>query len=203
MSKPNNDGSEGPFEPYAQRSYPSTTTFKPNILAGKSAFVTGGGSGICYRELVTAEIQSCSLVANDAHYASPLPPSGIVEVLMLHGASVAIMGRKADRLNAAAKALSESTGGKCVATPGDVRDYDDVTKAIESAVSQLNNRLDFVVCGAAGNFLAPIDGISPKGFKTVQEIDLLGTYHTVKASLPHLKKSHGSYLHISATLHYR
>lgn len=123
---------------------------------------------------------------------------------MTHGASVAIMGRKADRLAAAAQALNESTGGKCVATPGDVRSFEDVGKAVESAVTQLDRgRLDMVVCGAAGNFLAPIDGISPKGFKTVQEIDLMGTYHTVKATLPHLKKSHGAYIHISATLHYR
>ena len=35
------------------------------------------------------------------------------------------------------------------------------------------------------------------------EIDLLGTYHTIKATLPHLRKTKGAYLHISATLHYR
>lgn len=163
-----------PAEAFAPRSVPSSTTFKPNILAGKVLFCTGGGSGICYR---------------------------IVEVLLAHGATAAIMGRKADRLQSAAEALSKSTGRKCIATAGDVRKFEDVERAVGECVKQFG-RLDMVVCGAAGNFLAPIEGISPNGFRTVQEIDLLGTYHTVKATLEHLKRSHGSYVHISATLHY-
>ncbi len=75
--------------------------------------------------------------------------------------------------------------------------------------------------GAAGNFLAPIQGLSENGFKTVIEIDVvspkrrhrcntlttslrqLGTYNTVKATLPHVRKTKGSYIHVSATLHYR
>lgn len=35
------------------------------------------------------------------------------------------------------------------------------------------------------------------------DIDLLGTYNTIKATLPLVRQSHGAYLHISATLHYR
>lgn len=112
------------------------------------------------------------------------------------------MGRKVDRLTSAAQSLSDSTRQKCIPTPGDVRNYEDVVKAVEATVKQFG-RLDFVICGAAGNFLAPIENISPKGFKTVMDIDLVGTYHTVKASLEHLKKSHGAYLHVSATLHYQ
>jgi peroxisomal 2,4-dienoyl-CoA reductase len=37
----------------------------------------------------------------------------------------------------------------------------------------------------------------------VIDIDLLGTYNTIKATLPLIRESRGSYLHISATLHYR
>lgn len=51
--------------------------------------------------------------------------------------------------------------------------------------------------------LTPIAGLSPNGFKTVIDIDLLGTYNTIKATLDALRESKGSYLHISATLHYR
>lgn len=57
--------------------------------------------------------------------------------------------------------------------------------------------------GAAGNFLAPISGLSENAFRTVLEIDTLGTYNTIKATLPHIRASHGAYIHISATLHYR
>lgn len=57
--------------------------------------------------------------------------------------------------------------------------------------------------GAAGNFLAPISGLSERAFRIVIEIDLLGTYNTLKATLPLVRSSQGSYVHISATFHYR
>lgn len=43
--------------------------------------------------------------------------------------------------------------------------------------------------GAAGNFLAPITQLSSNAFKSVMDIDVLGSYNTVKATLPHLVKS--------------
>jgi len=51
--------------------------------------------------------------------------------------------------------------------------------------------------------LAPISGLSENAFKTVIDIDLLGTYNTLKATLPAIRQSKGSYIHISATLHSR
>ena len=43
--------------------------------------------------------------------------------------------------------------------------------------------------GAAGNFLAPISQLSSNGFKSVMDIDVLGSYNTLKATLPSLLKS--------------
>ena len=43
--------------------------------------------------------------------------------------------------------------------------------------------------GAAGNFLAPISQLSPNAFKSVMDIDVLGSYNTLKATLPELLKS--------------
>lgn len=51
--------------------------------------------------------------------------------------------------------------------------------------------------------LAPISGLSERAFKTVIDIDLLGTYNTLKATLPAIRESKGSYVHISANLHTR
>lgn len=59
-----------------------------------------------------------------------------------------------------------------------------------------------LTAAAAGNFLAPISGMSENAFRTVMEIDTIGTYNTLKATLPHVRKTKGAYLHISATLHY-
>jgi peroxisomal 2,4-dienoyl-CoA reductase len=49
--------------------------------------------------------------------------------------------------------------------------------------------LTAIRAGAAGNFLASMDQISPNAFKTVIDIDLLGSYNTVKATLPYIVKS--------------
>lgn len=59
--------------------------------------------------------------------------------------------------------------------------------------------------GAAGNFIAPLEGLSPNAFKSVIDIDVLGTFNTVKATIPHLLRSScGSprILYVSATFHY-
>lgn len=69
--------------------------------------------------------------------------------------------------------------------------------------------------GAAGNFVAPISGLSSNAFKTVMEIDVLGTFNTVKATIPYLVESAkrnpnpspdgltgGRIMAVSATFHY-
>lgn len=69
--------------------------------------------------------------------------------------------------------------------------------------------------GAAGNFIAPISAMSPNAFKAVMDIDVLGTFNTIKATIPYLiesaqKNPHpgpggatgGRILFVSATFHY-
>ncbi|KAI0762330.1 NAD(P)-binding protein [Fomes fomentarius] len=153
----------------------STAVFKPDIFKGKVLFCTGGGSGIC---------------------------KGMTEAVLRHGAKAAIVGRKLDRLQAAANELASSTASECIAVQADVRNPKQLQDAVAKTVEKFG-RIDFVVCGAAGNFLAPISKLSENGFKTVIEIDTIGTYNTIKATLPHLRASKGSYIHVSATLHYR
>lgn len=43
--------------------------------------------------------------------------------------------------------------------------------------------------GAAGNFLASIEQLSVNAFKSVMDIDILGSYNTLKATLPYLTES--------------
>ncbi|KPV77714.1 uncharacterized protein RHOBADRAFT_41710 [Rhodotorula graminis WP1] len=152
----------------------TVSVFKPDVFAGKVAFVTGGGSGICY---------------------------GIVKQLMAHGCNAAIFGRRQKNIEDAAAALSKDTGKKCIGISGDVRKLDTLQEAIKRTVAEFG-RIDFVVAGAAGNFLSPLAGLSANAFKTVLEIDTLGTYHTFKATIDELCKTKGSILAISATLHY-
>lgn len=57
--------------------------------------------------------------------------------------------------------------------------------------------------GAAGNFIAPLEGMSPNAFKAVIDIDVLGTFNTIKATIPHLLKSDDArIIYVSATFHY-
>ncbi|KAF8815915.1 2,4-dienoyl-CoA reductase [Phlegmacium glaucopus] len=153
----------------------STSIFKPDIFKGKVLFCTGGGSGIC---------------------------RGMTETMMRHGANAAIVGRKLDRLTQAAKELSEATGQECIATPADVRLPTTLKEAVAKTIAKFG-RIDYVICGAAGNFLVPISAMSENAFKTVLEIDTIGSFNTIKATLAHVRASKGSYIHVSATLHYK
>jgi peroxisomal 2,4-dienoyl-CoA reductase len=63
--------------------------------------------------------------------------------------------------------------------------------------------LHILVNGAAGNFLATAEGMRLKGFKTVMEIDTMGTFNLSSAAFPALRDSgRGVIINISATLHY-
>ena len=56
-----------------------------------------------------------------------------------------------------------------------------------------------MVCGAAGNFPAPVLGMSANGFRAVIDIDLIGTFNTCRAAYDHLRKPGASVLAISAS----
>ncbi|GAK63196.1 NAD-binding protein [Moesziomyces antarcticus] len=148
--------------------------FRPDIFKGKVLFCTGGGSGICYE---------------------------MTKTIMSFGANAAILGRKADRLAKASKELSAATGQECIPCPADVREPEQLKEAVRKTVEKFG-RIDFVIAGSAANWLAGIEQNSEKGFKTVIDIDLIGSYNTVKATLEQVTKNRGSYIFISATLHY-
>ncbi len=146
-----------------------SNVFGENILEGKVALVTGGGSGI---NLTIAK-----------RFAE-------------HGASVALVGRTKEKLDAAAAEI-DPTGARAAGFPSDVRDYDTLAAAIGSA-RQKFGEIDILVCGAAGNFPAPALGMSANGFKSVVDIDLLGTFNTCRAAFEHLKRPGASIINISA-----
>lgn len=57
--------------------------------------------------------------------------------------------------------------------------------------------------GAAGNFIVSLEGMSSNAFKSVMDIDVLGTFNTIKATMPHLLASPDPrIMYVSATFHY-
>jgi NAD(P)-dependent dehydrogenase (short-subunit alcohol dehydrogenase family) len=144
--------------------------FGQALLAGKTAIVTGGGSGINF---------------------------AIARRFAESGAKVALIGRTKEKLDSAAGEIRKA-GGVASGHPADVRDYDALSAAIKSA-RDTHGEIDLVVCGAAGNFPAPALGMSANGFKAVVDIDLLGTFNTCRAVFEHLRRPGASIINISAT----
>jgi peroxisomal 2,4-dienoyl-CoA reductase len=148
-------------------------SFQPDLLKGRVALITGGGTGIC---------------------------RGIALAFAAHGCDVAITSRKAEHLEPTVAEL-RATGRRAMAKAADVRDAAAVNDVVAATVAELG-RLDILVNGAAGNFICLAENLSPNGFGTVVDIDLKGTFHVSRAALPHLRANGGSILNISATLQY-
>lgn len=152
-----------------------TSVFRPGLLDGQVALVTGGGTGIGY---------------------------GIAELLAELGAHVVIASRKPEHLERAAETL-RAAGGAVSTVAVDVRDPERVRAMVEQVVGE-RGRIDLLVNNAAGNFYAPSETLSPNAWKSVVEIDLYGTFFCSQAVVPVMKQQGGGRIvSISMTLHYR
>jgi NAD(P)-dependent dehydrogenase (short-subunit alcohol dehydrogenase family) len=135
------------------------STYRENLFAGKVAYIAGGTSGINL---------------------------GIALRFAELGAQVAVVGRDAEKATAAAAEI-RGVGPGALGLSADVREYDAVERSLRETVSAFGG-IDIVVSGAAGNFPAPAVSISAKGFKTVVDIDLIGTYNVFRAAYDAVRK---------------
>lgn len=134
--------------------------FRSDLLRDQVCVVSGSGSGLG-REIA---LELCRL-----------------------GATVAGCGRRAEPLAETAE-LSEGLPGSFLYETLDIRDEEAVDGFIAGLVERLG-RIDLLVNNAGGQFLAPAEQISAKGFRTVVELNLVGTWlmtHAVatKAFIP-------------------
>ncbi|KAG3099022.1 2,4-dienoyl-CoA reductase [Phytophthora idaei] len=124
-----------------------STMLPPNTFEGKVALVTGGGTGL---------------------------GKGIATKLSDLGATVAIMSRKKGVVDVAAKEIQALTGNVVIPLTGDVRDPEQVKKALDELDEQAGVPT-VVVNNAAGNFISPFERLNAKGFGTIVDIVLKGT----------------------------
>ena len=138
-------------------------------FAGKHVFVFGGTAGINF---------------------------GVAETFAQHGARVSVVSRKAENVEAAVASLKER-GPDMFGAVADVRNPEAVAEALKSACAKQGD-VDVLVSGAAGNFLSAANELSPNGFRVVVDIDLVGTFHVMRAAFPYLVKPGACVVNITA-----
>jgi citronellol/citronellal dehydrogenase len=119
--------------------------FAPGMLDGRTALVTGGGTGLGRETAI--ELRRC-------------------------GASVTITGRRADVLEQAAAEIAEQAGEISWAA-GDVRERADAERLV-AGVLERDGRLDLLVNNAGGQFFSPAELIAAKGWRAVWRLNVEG-----------------------------
>jgi NAD(P)-dependent dehydrogenase (short-subunit alcohol dehydrogenase family) len=125
---------------------------RPDLFRGKTAFVTGGGTGLGLE---------------------------VSRALGALGARVAIASRNPDHHTAFLSAAS-AAGWQARAETLDVRDARQVRRVVERVAADWNG-LDFLVNNAAGNFVRPALRLPPRAWQTVIDIALSGAFYCAQA----------------------
>ncbi|MGB1275599.1 MAG: SDR family oxidoreductase [Nannocystaceae bacterium] len=153
-----------------QSAPPSTSTtgfrsvFRPNLFAGQTIIVTGGGSGI----------GRCT-----AHELASL------------GAHTVLIGRKIDKLDRTSAELREDCGPDCCSTYSlDIRDEDGVKRVIGKIVAD-RGRIHGLVNNAGGQFPSPLSAISKNGFEAVVRTNLVGGFLMAREAYNQSMQRHG------------
>src|SRR3954469_5208285 len=138
------------------------SVFRDGLFAGQCGIVTGAGSGI----------GRCT-----AHELAAL------------GARVALVGRRADKLDAVAREITDA-GGSARCHVADIREEMRVREVIAAVLADFG-RLDFLVNNAGGQFAAPLEKISAKGFDAVVRTNLTGGFLMAREAYVQWMKPNG------------
>ena len=132
---------------------PASQIFRPDLLSGKVAIVTGGGTGI---------------------------GAYIADELGSLGAELVIASRRAENIEPAADALSERLGRKVLGLTCNIRDRED-TAALAARTIEHFGRIDLLINNGGGQFMSPAQNIRPKGWDAVIQTNLTGTWNLTQA----------------------
>ncbi|MBX8686211.1 SDR family oxidoreductase [Mycobacterium sp. 20091114027_K0903767] len=120
---------------------------RPDAHLGTVALITGGGTGI--GRAVALDLARC-------------------------GADVVICGRREEPLEKTAAEI-EALGARVLAVPADIRDEDQVTSVVDRALGEFG-RIDTLVNNAGGQFTAPAEEITSKGWRAVHRLAVDATW---------------------------
>lgn len=141
---------------------PSQSIFRPGLFAGRSAVVSGGGTGI--GRAIARELASL-------------------------GATVVICSRSMEHL-APALAEIEASGGRAFAQVCNIRDPAAVS-AFWQSVTERVGPVSALVNNAGGQFLSPADSITPKGWQAVIDTNLSGAFYMSREAFSRSMREHG------------
>jgi citronellol/citronellal dehydrogenase len=141
---------------------PYDSVFKPGLFDGQVIVVTGGGSGI----------GRCT-----AHELASL------------AATVALVGRKLDKLQAVQAEIAD-VGGRSSVHACDIREEDQVQRTVAEVIAQ-HGRIDGLVNNAGGQFSAPLSTISAKGWDAVVRTNLTGGFLMARECVKQWMQGHG------------
>jgi peroxisomal 2,4-dienoyl-CoA reductase len=149
--------------------------FANGILHNKVVLVTGGGTGI-----------GRSIALHMATY----------------GARLVLASRNLDTL-CMVVAQVEAQGGQALAVRTDIRQHQHIDALVQAAVAAFG-RIDVLVNNAAGSFLAAARKITPKGWQSVVDTTLNGTFYCSQAvGRQMITQGGGKIINITATLHFK
>lgn len=133
-------------------------------VKGKVALITGGGSGL---------------------------GEAAARILAQEGAKVAVLGRTEDEIEQVAQSITTSDG-EAIHIVADISDPQSMQQAVQRVIERWS-RLDIVFANAGINGVwAPIEDLTVEEWQETININLNGTFYTIKAAAPHLKKNGGS-----------
>jgi NAD(P)-dependent dehydrogenase (short-subunit alcohol dehydrogenase family) len=133
-------------------------------VKGKVALITGGGSGL---------------------------GEAAARVLAREGAKVALLGHTEDELKQVADEINNA-GGEAISVVADISKPEDMQKAVQRVIDQWG-RLEIVFANAGINGVwAPIEDLTPEEWQKTININLNGTFYTIKYAAPYLKRQGGS-----------
>jgi citronellol/citronellal dehydrogenase len=138
------------------------SVFRPGLFVGQTVIVTGGGSGI----------GRCT-----AHELANL------------GASVALVGRRVEKLEAVQAEITQA-GGRASIHACDIRDEAGVKAMIADVIAQ-HGKIDGLVNNAGGQYPQPVKDISLKGWDAVVRSNLTGGFLVAREAFNQSMEFHG------------